>query len=409
MRIRILLFFVSLLTANMGDALAADAPAPDLKWKLGTPIVTYFAGPAMTEQVATQMAEGGFNVVWCKENELDLVHKHGLRGMVHDGFLSPSSLDKPAQQQQLDALIDRIRRHPAFYSYYIIDEPGASTSAALGKLTAHLRQRDPAHMAYINLFPTYATNEQLGTKGALIPAYRDYLQQFVDTVKPQLLSYDHYQFMKASDSNQYFLNLSLVRAAAQKADTPFLNIVQASSWEPGVRVPVPAEMSYLVYTSIAYGAQGISYYVYNAAGHAGGMALADGTPTPLYHAVKPLNREFVAIVSELQPLRSIGAYHTALKEPGCEPPPLNSEFRLEPASSKVTERGVLLGYFGKGEKASHVVVVNLDYRVEITATIAASADLEGFEASTNSWSSLKGQRAELHLPPGGGKLLRLAQ
>src|SRR5436853_4199705 len=293
MRIALFWFIASLIAVKSEYTLAADAPARDSQaWKAGAPIVTYYAGPAMTEQVATQMADGGFNVVWCNEKQLDLVHKHGLRGMVQDPLLLPASLDAPAQKQQLDALIDRIRMHPALYSYYIIDEPGAPTFAALGKLTAYLRERDPAHLAYINLFPTYATNEQLGAKGDLIPAYRQYVQQFIDGVKPQLLSYDHYQFMKGSDTTQYFLNLSMIRTAAQKAGTPFLNIVQASSWSPGVRVPVPDEMRYLVYTTIAYGAQGISYYVYNAAGHVGGMALADGTPTPLYHAVKPLNREF---------------------------------------------------------------------------------------------------------------------
>ena len=56
-----------------------------------------------------------------------------------------------------------MRRHPALYSYFITDEPSAPAFAGLGKLVAYLRQRDPDHLAYINLFPTYASNEQLGT------------------------------------------------------------------------------------------------------------------------------------------------------------------------------------------------------------------------------------------------------
>jgi len=408
MKVRHLLLFVSLLIVFRGSAFAADpSPKDATEWKVGTPIVTYFAGPPMTEHVARQMAEGGFNVVWCAEKDLDLVHKHGLRGTLHDRLLSPASLDAPAQKQQLDALIDRVKKHPAFYSYYITDEPGASEFPALGKLTGHLRQRDPAHMAYINLFPTYATNQQLGTKGDLCTAYRQYLKLFIDAAKPMLLSYDHYQFSQAADGTQYFVNLGLIRRAAQDAGVPFLNIVQACSWQPGVRVPVPDEMRYLVYTTAAYGAQGISYYVYSHPGHVGAMALADGTPTPLYHAVKPLNREFVAIVAELQPFRSIAVYHTAITELGCEFPPANAVFRLDPPSSKLTERGLLLGNFGKDDKASHVVVVNLDYKNQVLATITAPAVIEEFDASTREWSSLKAQRAELHLPPGGGKLLRL--
>ena len=311
--------------------LLATHAAADRKngWEVGTPIVTYFAGPAMSEAVARQMADGGFNVVWCGEKDLDLLRKHGLRGMLHDALISPASLESDEKRQKLHELIDRVRHHPAMYSYYVIDEPAAATFPALGKLVAHLRERDPGHMAYINLFPTYATNEQLGTKGDAVAAYNQYLRSFIDTVKPDLLSWDHYQFMKDGDTNQYFLNLSLVREAAQRAKIPFLNIVQAASWQPGVRVPNADETRYLVYTTAAYGAQGISYYVYTASGHEGGIATADGKPTPIYPALRSLNREFVAIADERQPLRSLEVYHTAMKEAGCVPPPDDAAFRVE--------------------------------------------------------------------------------
>jgi hypothetical protein len=82
---------------------------------------------------------------------------------------------------------------------------------------AYLRERDPAHMAYIDLFPTYASNEQLGTSGDQVTAYREHLRQFIDVVRPRLLSYDHYQFATDGDIDGYFLNLAMVRAAAQEA------------------------------------------------------------------------------------------------------------------------------------------------------------------------------------------------
>ncbi len=379
------------------------------EWKVGTPIVTYFAGPTMSEKVAKQMADGGFNVVWCGEKDLDLLQKHGLRGMVHDAMLAPATMDSPAKVKELDGLIKRIKDHPAMYSYYIIDEPSAPAFAGLGKLTAHLRQRDPAHMAYINLFPTYANNEQLGTKGEVVPAYQEYLKQFVEMVKPMLLSYDNYQFMKGSDRKDYFQNLDLMRKESLKTSIPFLNIVQAASWAPDVRVPVAEEMRYLVYTTAAYGAHGISYYVYQATNHTGGMINADGSPTAIYDAVKVLNPEFVAIVSQLQPLRSTGVYHTAMKESGCEALPADAPFQVDAATSKLKERGLLLGNFGDGQKTSHVLVVNLDYKTEVTATIVGPGELEGFDASTGKWTKVGGKKAELRLLPGGGKLLRVAQ
>ena len=309
-------------------------------------------------------------------------------------------------------MIDRVRNHPALYSYFITDEPSAAAFPALGKLVAHLRTRDPAHLAYINLFPTYASNEQLGTKGDTTTAYQSYLRQYMETVKPSLVSYDHYQFTVLGDNSDYFRNLAMVRSAAQKAGLPFLNIVQACSYAADIRVPGPDEVRFLVYTTLAYGGQGISYFVYCNPGMTGGIALANGTPTPLYHALKSLNREFAAIAKELQPLRSIGAYHTGMSPPGSNPLPAISPIRFDPPVTSLPYsppervRGYLLGCFGAGDKVSHAVVVNLDYKAAGTVTLVGTSDLEEFDTKTGSWSAAA-PRLELRLPPGGGKLVRM--
>jgi hypothetical protein len=399
---------------------AADAQGPPGRaWEVGTPIVTYWAGPALSDAVARQMADGGWNVVWCTEKDLDVARRHGLRAQLHDGLLSPAALDNPAQRAKLDALVARVRTHPALYCYFITDEPSAGDFPRLGRLVAYLRERDPAHLAYINLFPTYANNQQLGTKGDTVTSYREHLRQFLDVVKPSLLSWDHYQFAKAGDNGEYFLNLALVRQASQKSGVPFLQIVQACTWDPSMRVPVPDEMRYLVYTTLAYGAQGISYYVYCHPGHTGGIALPDGTPTPIYHALKSLNREFVKIATQLQPLRWLGVYHAGMMPPGTEPLPKGAAFRLDPPVAPIAYkppervRGMLLGLFGpagKGDgpgKATHVLVVNLDYRAGGVASLVAPGSLEIFDASSGVWSSTTASRIKLGLPPGGGKLLRL--
>jgi hypothetical protein len=389
----------------------AGAETAAVSWQVGTPIATYWAGPSLTDAVAQQMAEGGFNLVWCgSEKELDVAYRHGLRGQLTDGLLTPASLDDPKRREQLDALIARVGKHPALYSYHLIDEPSTSQFSALGKLVAYLRQRDPAHLAYINLFPTYATNQQLGTKGDVVTAYQEYLLHYVEQVKPALVSYDHYQFKLKGDGDQYFLNLAMIRRAAQEAGVPFLNIVQACTWAPDtMRIPKADELRYLVYSTLAYGAQGISYYVYAHPNHHGSLVSLDGTPGPLYHAVKFYNREFVAMARELQPLRSLGVYHTSMREPGCEPPAADVPFRLDSAPSPASPRGFLLGLFGATEKPTHVVVANLDYTAEVKAALAGPGDLDLFDATTAQWTPTKRTSLELTLLPGGGKLVRIAR
>ena len=384
--------------------------AAAVSWQVGTPIATYWAGPSLTDAVAQQMVEGGFNLVWCgSEKELDVAHRHGLRGQLTDGLLTPASLDDPQRRAQLDALLARASKHPALYAYYLIDEPSAAQFPALGKLVAYLRERDPAHLAYINLFPTYANNEQLGTQGDVVTAYQEHLRRYVEQVKPALISYDHYQFRLKGDGDQFFLNLAMIRRAAQEAGVPFLNIVQACTWAPDtMRVPNANELRYLVYSTLAYGAQGISYYVYAHPNHHGSLVSLDGTPGPLYQAVKSYNREFAAIARELQPLRSLGVYHTSLREPGCEPLPADAVFHLDGSPSPASLRGFVLGLFGAAEKPTHVVVVNLDYTAEVKASLVGPGELELFDAATAQWTSAKKAAVELTLSPGGGKLARCA-
>ena len=375
----------------------------------------------MTDAAAAQLAEGGWNLVWCREKELDVVQRHGLRGLLTADVLTHTSLDHADKHAELDALIERVRKHPGFYAYHLFDEPTAKYFPGLARIVGYLRERDPEHLAYINLLPTYASNEQLGTPGAKVEAYTEHLRQYVEVVRPSLLSYDHYQLTNSGDTLDYFLNLALMRQKAVGAGLPFMNIVQAASWGPtplasphGPRVPTPDEMRFLVHTTLAYGAQGIAYYVYCFPGHEGGIALPDGTPTPLYHALKTLNREFVAVAKELQPLKSQGVFHAGMQPPGVTPLPPDSAFTFDPPIAAadykpgVRIEGVVLSHFGIGDAATHALVVNLDYNNERTIGLAALSPLEIFDATTGQWSPANASRAELRLSAGGGKLLRVA-
>ena len=121
----------------------ARAEPPQSTWKIGTPIVTAWDTPTLTDAVANQIVEGGWNLVLCQEAQLDVAKRHGLRAMLNDALVRPEAFANPAQRAKLDALIDRVKNHPAMYSYFIVDEPAADKFPVLGKLVAYLRQRNP--------------------------------------------------------------------------------------------------------------------------------------------------------------------------------------------------------------------------------------------------------------------------
>lgn len=396
---------------------------PQSIWTVGGPIVSYWAGPGypggkggpLNDAAAVQLKEGGWNLVWCREDELDVAERHGLRCQISSPLLVPASLQDPQKRAELDAFIARVRHHPALYDYFLTDEPGTRRFAGLGKLVAYLRERDPAHLAYINLLPTYATNEQLGTKGDTVSAYQEYLNQFLKTVKPQMLSYDHYQFASKDDLPDYFLNLAIARRTALKAGIPYLNIVQASTWAPDMRAPNEGEMRYLIYTTLAYGAQGITYFVYCYPDIKPGIARSDGTTTPVYDWLKILNRDFVAIASQTQKLRSMGVFNVGMQPAGAValPSSSNFQFRHAPVNRPFIKgkrvQGLLLGLFGPdGDSSpSMALAVNLDYKKSLRVTLRGPSDLDVFNSVMGAWKATGHNSVNMRLPPGGGKLIRI--
>lgn len=406
--------------------LIVGCPASAAKWKIGTPIVTYWAGPGgfmtVDDRTVSQLSAGGWNLGWAETPEdLDTYRRYGLRAMY---VVRTPNVDDPEQAKALDALIAKVKDHPALYAYYLVDEPGAGAFLGLAKLVSFIRQRDPAHLPFINLYPTYANAAQLGvsddaaerakvgyptnfagigTDNGTVLRYREHLRQFVEMIKPDLISYDHYHFLKNSDGTQYFLNIALIRQAALEAGVPFLNIIQTcDSPAEGWRGPGEHELRWLTYTSLAYGAQGIAHFRYDI-----GLwkdPKDPVTPLPLYWALSKINREFVAIASELQPLKSLGVYHCGTLPIGGEALPEGSPFVPSPKSQEV-----LLGYFGKSARQpTHVVVVNLDYRNAVTTTLVGPGPMEVFHTPTKSWTGgSSGKRLSLDLPPGGGVLVRV--
>jgi hypothetical protein len=377
-------------------------------WKLSNIIITFWNPPPVTDESLARAAAERYNLTWTGAEGLDVAARHGLRAMLQDSLLDVSTLDDAAKKAQLDALIARVKAHPALEAYFLRDEPSTADFPALGRMVAYLRERDPAHLAYINLFPTYASNQQLGTTGDVITAYKEHLRQYVEMVKPALISYDHYQFFKDHDGEEYFLNLALIRQAALDAGVPFLNIVQTSDGEKVWRYPTGDELRYLVYTTLAYGGRGISYFIYWGARQYRGLYV-DGKPTELARQAAELNAEVEALSPKLVKLDSLGVYHT-------KPLPLGGE--AAPADSAVQIVGpgeFVLGVFGAKGQVTAFMIVNRDYRRSAAARIRLAEGVRAaeFDRSRGAWRRYAAPGADgtmtIDLKPGDGRLFRLSR
>ena len=345
---------------------------PSAAWTVGAPIVTYWAGPGwpadtkdgpQTDDTATQLATGGWNLVSASlPSDLEVAQAHGLRAMWW------GALD--------NATVTGIHNYPALNSYFIMDEPSAADFVSLASTVSNLNSLDPNRMAYINLQPTYATAEDMGAS-----TYASYLNEYLSTVHPALLSYDNYQFYTNADLEYYFQNLAIVSYTAQQAGIPFLNIVQACSFNSEVRIPNSNELQYLYYTCLAYGAAGVSDFVYYVpyAGYTGMMTDTNGVTTAQYTAAAAIHPPFVAVAQQVQPMVHIGAYHLGDLPPGMlsganttngQTPlrlPANSPFTLSPTIANSTYvnlqpvHGAVLALYGTNNQVANatcVLVVN---------------------------------------------------
>jgi hypothetical protein len=443
-----------LLLAGMLASASVLAAAPTTaSWSVGEPIFTYgnwrpptelrptleslygwpsgFDPTTLTPEIARQAAEAGFNLVWINDlSQLQIAESYGLRAqLIISGqqpqnnlfFERPDGWPQTVDQPAVNALIDQFKASPAAYSYFIIDEPGATRFDHLAAIVAYLKQRDPAHLAYINLFPSDEITGDLQTTD-----YGTYLDKYLRTVQPALLSYDSYNLFANGDRGLFLGNMQRIARAAAQARIPFMTYVQGYQMDPK-RHPLTAdEMRFLTYTPLAFGAQGISYFNYWAPrGPAtGGLApFPDGKPTAVYEALQTLSGPFKRIASQFSRLRWLGTYLKGYAGSAMPrfmtPPPAASSFDVPSLVNDMSYingtplKGALLGYFGASDCSStacatHVLLQNLDYTSSRVYRLQGPGPLSVYDARTGRWIPSAHNYADLALEPGGCALVALA-
>lgn len=376
-------------------------------WKQKQLLITYSCSAPPTEKNIARAASENFNMIPASEEALPFAAKHNLRVMLEHGLLTPDTAHSPEKLQQLDMLVDRVKNNPALEAYYIVDEPQAEQFADIATVVARIRARDSKHLLFVNMLPVFGVPGKKEQDPSI--TYTKFLNQYIETVKPDLLSYDYYPFFRGKDGKSYdgpvyFVNLALVRQAAQKAHIPFLNIIQASNFENDWRCPNTNEMRWQVYTTLAYGAKGISYFLYWGPKSYRGM-YQDGQPTELVEPVAKLNKEMAALAPELMPLNSIAVFQTPPLASGAIPVPADSPVQITSPGEFV------VGFFGKGKTADTFMIVNRDYKKSAIAKLSIKNKklIREFNRDTSAWQDCAANGDDtfvIDLLPGDGRLFR---
>jgi hypothetical protein len=318
LRARILVIAIGLVSF---DALPIHAEESDVFF----PIMPWNEVPD-DAAIIRKIKDCGFTVAgFVSPEALETCGKAGIKGIVYDPRIYHhdwAKLDAATARQTALPAIVAVRKNPALYGYFLCDEPGAGAFPGLATMTGLVHDEAPRTPAYVNLFPNYASPDQLGAA-----AYEKYLNQFAAAVHPAQLCYDHYALMDDGTLRpEYWANLMEVRTAAHKYNLPFWNIVLAVA-HFHYRVPSAADLRFEVYSSLASGARGIVYYSYFAypVGNYRGAAIDQfGHATPTWDNLQNVNLQIQNLAPTLLNLTSDAVYHFGKVPSGCQGPGTNS-------------------------------------------------------------------------------------
>lgn len=394
--------FIALLATGV-VAMAQESPIPPeqfaiLPWE-GTP-----GDPAVLDEIR----QCGFNLAgFVAPADLDAVQAAGLKAIVSDGLChvgdAEASLDDAEITRRVEEVVAKTKGHPAVYGYYLRDEPSSAPFPGLGKWAAAFQKAAPQAVPYINLLPNYASPEQLGAAN-----YDEYLEKFVATVRPRFVSYDHYALMDdGSLSGGYFQNLEAVRRVALQSGLPFWNTVLPNSHFPSE--PAEGGLRLQAYTTLAYGARGISYYTYFTyfAPRVGSYRLAPieqlGSRAVTRHMLRSVNLQIQELVPTYITLKSVNVFHHPNVPDGCRG--LDSSVHL----TDLQGGDLMAGEFEGPAGEPYVLVVNkgLHRSTAFGITPKAEGNVEVISAYTGQPTPFTGE--QVWLEAGQGMLLRLGR
>jgi hypothetical protein len=283
----------------------------------------------------------------------------------------------PELQTDPENTVRRFMNHPATAGYFLKDEPSAKEFPYLGKWMKKIHAVDSQQACYINLFPNYAVPQQLGAD-----TYQQYLDDYMSTVDPPVLSFDHYPVIEAKGvrhlREEWVVNLEMVAKTAQKNNKPFwaFALSVAHGHYP---VPTLAEIRLQVFANLAYGAQSIQYFTYwtprnrSQYTYHHGPIDSNNKRTDVYEMIKTVNREIQSLSGIFLSAKVISVGHTGENIPAgtqrlSEPPKGIKKIRTK-------GEGAIVSLI-ENDKQHYAIIVNRDFKQPMKLYIKGNGKLE---------------------------------
>lgn len=354
------------------------------------------------EKALKDIKECGFNMAgFVRPEDVRLVGKVGLKCIVNDsnvsGFVRDTALSDAEIAKRVGDMTAKLKDNPAVFGYYILDEPTAPLFPNLARWADAIHKADPDALAYINLLP-------IGAQGPGSKDYEDYLEQFAKVIRPAYISYDHYTLMDdGSVRPSLWQNLEVVRKAALKHGIPFWNIILANAHFHYAN-PTQGGLNLQVYSTLAYGGRGISYFTYFAPliGNYRNAAIDQFmNKTPTWDMIRLVNLQIHKLGPTYLQLKSVNVFHHPNVPGGCKG--MDSSKYL----AEVSGGDFLIGEFEGPNGVPFVMIANKD--IHTSAAFGLKFKDQGKVMMTSAYTGETGPFGGENgwLAPGQGVLLSL--
>ncbi len=316
---KIIAFFMAIMTALSGGAISVLGSTD------GAPIQaterTYrYDQDKLQLGVYCFKKDGHFNNLrrWFKEAGLNFAVCLTGEQLTDDDFtwLEDNGLGVFAPRSEYYRAIHR----DAIWGLDYRDEPATDAFAGLAEGLKELYEEDANRFPLINLYPMYASSEQLGEE-PLFPGndskidglnadsskYRQHVAHYISTIDSDVISVDIYPLNvepatgKLSTYEYWLRNLDILAEACRATGRDLWVVTQAAGTSKedggGKRwCDNPADQRWQDYVSLAFGAKALIYGCYYGGWWDQGSHMINnaGNRTQTYYAVKKVNEELSA-------------------------------------------------------------------------------------------------------------------
>lgn len=342
----------------------------------------------------------------------------------------PMLLEGDNTPEEMDERINQYANYPAFCGVHLCDEPGTPYFRGEGNVELSSLTETAEKLHQLG-YPVYANlnGRAFGSENEpqAKEVYEQYLQDCVDTLKLDYISYDRYIFNENKGLNRaylHFQNLETAKKVAKENSIPFWPFVQAGAqfndakdqYDSDGYFPSKGEYLWMGNTCLAYGAKGLGifpmlqpyWFAYAQSEpfdyQRNGLVGAGGNKTRWFYYTRELTAQIRAIDEVL--MNSVSKGVIAAGEDANMAMSNNQDLIAEGAFREL--RGVsgdaIVGCFNyQGKTALYVVNYDVEYAQKITLTLHGNCNVEVTqEAQTERYSS---DRIILELGAGDGALV----